>query len=107
MYSLLCDSFLLVIFSFKYCYENCQNLNTTKCNNTYLQEMGELEKEYAAKKRMMVDDALNRLSDKYDKLRDEMMKRHDQELADLLVKFVYEFVFTNQPEYTLSTVKSI
>lgn len=47
--------------------------------------MADLEKEHAAKKRMMVDDALNRLNEKYDKLRDEMMKRHDHELANLLV----------------------
>lgn len=47
--------------------------------------MADLDKQFAAEKRMMVDDALNKLNEKYDKLRDQMMKRHDQELADLLV----------------------
>lgn len=53
------------------------------------QEMSDLEKEFAAKKRMMVDDALNKLNEKYDKLRDDMMKRHDQELADLMVSLKF------------------
>jgi len=47
--------------------------------------LSELEKEFAAKKRMMVDDALNRLNEKYDRNRDDLMKKHDHELADLLV----------------------
>ncbi|KAH3741464.1 hypothetical protein DPMN_048189, partial [Dreissena polymorpha] len=50
----------------------------------HAQEMADLDKQFAAEKRMMVDDALNKLNEKYDKLRDQMMKRHDQELADLL-----------------------
>lgn len=47
------------------------------------QEMSDLDKQFAAQKRMMVDEALNKLNDKYDKLRDDMLRRHDQELADL------------------------
>ena len=47
--------------------------------------MDDLEKQYAAERRMMVDDALNKLNDKYDKLRDDMMRRHEKELADLMV----------------------
>ena len=55
------------------------------------QEMDDLEKQYAAERRMMVDDALNKLNDKYDKLRDDMMRRHEKELADLMVcTFKYE-----------------
>ena len=47
--------------------------------------MDDLEKQFGAERRMMVDDALNKLNDRYDKLRDDMMKRHEKELADLLV----------------------
>ena len=47
--------------------------------------MNDLEKQYAAERRMMVDDALNKLNDKYDKLRDDMTKRQGKELRDLMV----------------------
>lgn len=54
--------------------------------------MNDLEKQYAAERRMMVDDALNKFNEKYDKLRDEMMKRHDKELADLMVScYIHHF----------------
>ena len=63
-----------------------------KCLQTFqqklllsVQEMNDLEKQYAAERRMMVDDALNKLNNKYDKLRDEMTKRQDKELRDLMV----------------------
>ena len=47
--------------------------------------MSDLDKEYAAKKKIMVDDALSKLHDKYDKLRDQLLKRHQEELAALNV----------------------
>ena len=54
--------------------------------------MDDLEKQFGAERRMMVDDALNKLNDRYDKLRDDMMKRHEKELADLLVSVgFYEY----------------
>ena len=57
-----------------------------------LQEMDDLEKQFGAERRMMVDDALNKLNERYDKLRDDMMKRHEKELADLLVSVgFYEY----------------
>ena len=51
----------------------------------FIKEMDDLDKQFGAERRMMVDDALNKLNDRYDKLRDDMMKRHEKELADLLV----------------------
>ena len=58
----------------------------------FIQEMDDLEKQFGAERRMMVDDALNKLNDRYDKLRDDMMKRHEKELADLLVSVgFYEY----------------
>ena len=54
--------------------------------------MDDLEKQFGAERRMMVDDALNKLNERYDKLRDDMMKRHEKELADLLVSVgFYEY----------------
>ncbi|WAR00886.1 hypothetical protein MAR_025258, partial [Mya arenaria] len=47
------------------------------------QEMSDLENQFGGQKRLMVDEALNKLNEKYDKLRDDAMRRHDQELADL------------------------
>jgi hypothetical protein len=44
-----------------------------------------LDKEFAAKKKIMIDDALSKLHEKYDKLRDQMLKRHQDELAALQV----------------------
>jgi hypothetical protein len=44
-----------------------------------------LDKEFAAKKKIMIDDALSKLHEKYDKLRDQMLKRQQDELAALQV----------------------
>ena len=51
----------------------------------HAQEMRDLEKQYAAEKRVMVDDALSMLSDKYDKLRDDMLRTHQAQLEALQV----------------------
>ncbi len=48
-------------------------------------EMRNLEKEYAAQKKIMVDDAINKLAEKYDTLRDEMSQKHEAELSALKV----------------------
>jgi hypothetical protein len=47
--------------------------------------MADLETQYAAEKRMMVNEALNKLNAKYDPIRTEMSKRHNKELFDLQV----------------------
>ena len=44
-----------------------------------------MDKEFAAKKKIMIDDALSKLHEKYDKLRDQMLKRHQDELVALQV----------------------
>ena len=51
----------------------------------HAQEMADLETQYAAEKRMMVNEALNKLNAKYEPLRTEMSKRHNKELFDLQV----------------------
>ena len=52
--------------------------------------MNDLEKQFAAERRMMVDDALNKLNNKYDKLQDEMTKRQGKELRDLMVSVILQ-----------------
>ena len=49
------------------------------------QELRDLEKQFAAEKKIMVDDALSKLSDKYDRLREDLAKKHETELSDLQV----------------------
>jgi len=48
-------------------------------------ELRDLDKHHAAEKKVMVGDALLKLNEKYDKLRDELQNRHDDELARLKV----------------------
>ena len=47
--------------------------------------MRDLDNRYAALKKVMVDDAMAKLHDKYEKERDAMLKRHQTELAALQV----------------------
>lgn len=49
-------------------------------------EERDIDAEYAAKKKLMVDDALAKLGEKYDKLSAELHKKHEQQLQHLLVK---------------------
>lgn len=49
----------------------------------HAQELADLENQFAARKKVAVDDALSRLGQKYDSLRDQMAQRHAQELAAL------------------------
>ena len=51
----------------------------------FWQEMRDLDNRYAALKKVMVDDAMAKLHDKYEKERDAMLKRHQTELAALQV----------------------
>lgn len=48
--------------------------------------MADLEIQYAAEKRMMVNEAINKLNAQYDPVYREMKLRHDKELADLQVQ---------------------
>ena len=50
-----------------------------------LQELRDLEAAYQAKRRVMVDEALNKLHADYDKQRSELARRHQEELAALKV----------------------
>ena len=52
----------------------------------HAQELRDLEKQFAAEKKIMVDDALNKLNEKYDNLRDNMMKKHQLQLESLQVR---------------------
>ena len=51
----------------------------------HAQEMKDLENEYAARRKVMVDDALVGLSNKYDKLRDELSTKHKAQMQQLQV----------------------
>ena len=56
----------------------------------HAQELRDLEKQFAAEKKIMVDDALNKLNDKYDNLRENMMKKHQFQLESLQVYISYD-----------------
>ena len=56
----------------------------------HAQELRDLEKQYAAEKKIMVDDALNKLNEKYDKLRDNLMKKHQMQLEALQASCIYQ-----------------
>lgn len=44
-----------------------------------------MENRFAAEKKLMMDDALNKLHDKYNRIREDMLRRHEEELAGLEV----------------------
>ena len=48
-------------------------------------ELRDLDRQYAAEKKIMVDDALVKLNDRYDKRRDELQRKHDAQLEQLQV----------------------
>ena len=48
--------------------------------------MQDLDKQFHTEKKLMIDDALSKLHDKYDKLRDNLLKQHQEELAALQVR---------------------
>ncbi len=52
----------------------------------HAQEMRDLEKQFAAERKIMVDDAFNNLSEKYDQLREDMTQRHQKEFDALQVR---------------------
>ena len=49
-------------------------------------ELDNLESQYAAQKKIMVDDAISKLNEKYDKRREDLTRRQEKELADLQVR---------------------
>ena len=55
----------------------------------HAQELRDLEKQYAAEKKIMVDDALNKLHEKYDRLRENLMKKYQMQLEALQVRARY------------------
>lgn len=57
-----------------------------------LQEMQDLENQFRTKRKLMVDDALSKLHEKYDKLRDSLAKQHQEELAALQVNKIHNLV---------------
>lgn len=50
-----------------------------------LQELNDLEGRFVAEKKLLVDEALNKLCKKYSKLRDDLKKQQELELAALEV----------------------
>ena len=52
----------------------------------HAQELRDLDKQFAAEKKIMVDDALSQLAERYEPLREEKMRHHEAELAALQVK---------------------
>ena len=55
--------------------------------------MRDLDNRYAALKKVMVDDAMAKLHDKYEKERDAMLKRHQTELAALQVGNILDILY--------------
>ena len=51
----------------------------------HAREVSDLDQQFSAEKKIMVDDALNRVNDKYEKRRTDMLKRHEDELVALQV----------------------
>lgn len=49
-------------------------------------ETNNLDRQFAAEKKVMVDDALHKLGQKYEKLQESMKKKHDAQLTDLQVR---------------------
>ena len=59
----------------------------------FLQEWRDLEDEFATRKRVFVDEARNKLAQKFDNLRNEMTKRQEKELANLEVLYYTISIF--------------
>ena len=51
----------------------------------HAREVGDLEQRFAAEKKIMVDDAVTRVNEKYEKRRVDVLKRHEDELTALQV----------------------
>ena len=51
----------------------------------HAQEARELEKRFSAEKKIMVDDALSKLAEKYERQREELLKKQEAELEALQV----------------------
>ena len=51
----------------------------------HAREVSDLDQQFSAEKKIMVDDALNRVNEKYEKRRMDMLKRHEDELVALQV----------------------
>lgn len=64
---------------------NCHSINFEWLYYADLQELRDLETAYQAKRRVMVDEALNKLHADYDKQRSDLLRRHQEELAALQV----------------------
>lgn len=65
--------------------EDCDRVVRAVLAERHASELRNLETQYAAEKKIMVDDALARLGDKYDKKREELMTKQEAELAALQV----------------------
>ena len=55
-------------------------------NQRHTQEMNELERQFTAQRKMMVDEAVNKVMEKYEKKREDLLKKHDAQLEALKVK---------------------
>ena len=51
----------------------------------HAREVNDLEQRFAAEKKIMVDDAVTRVNEKYEKRRVDVLKRHEDELTALQV----------------------
>lgn len=55
-------------------------------SNRHSREERDLDKQFAAEKKLMVDDALSKLAEKYEKQREELLKKQEAELEALKVR---------------------
>jgi len=66
--------------------EDCDKVIRSVLAARHAAEEQELDNEYAAQKRLMVDDAIAKLHEKYDKLSSDLNDKHEKQLVALMVR---------------------
>jgi len=65
--------------------EDCDKVIQSVLAARHAAEQRDLDNEYAALKKLMVDDAIAKLHDKYEKMANDLSKEHDLQLKQLEV----------------------
>ena len=66
--------------------EDCDKVIQSVLAARHAAEEQDIDTEYAALKKLMVDDAIAKLHEKYNKMTNELAKKHEQQLRDLEVR---------------------
>ncbi|XP_077985306.1 uncharacterized protein LOC144439946 [Glandiceps talaboti] len=64
--------------------ENTEKVVKAVLEKRHAQEVADLDAQFAAERQVAIEDKLSKLHDKYDKERDSMLSRHDEEMNKLL-----------------------